>query len=312
MKYLIIIPLYNKQDSIDRCLKSVCSQTIGHFKILVVNDGSTDASVDVVNNIRDVRITVIDQANAGVSAARNLGLRYAIDHDYDHIFLLDADDYWLPDHMETHIKLSQQFPDTTAFSTNYTRVHTDHLETSKFSLLNSKNDQVLDSFFEHNYLNSIFLCSNVSFKTSILEKTGLFDTQCSHAEDTDFFIRVGMHARVSFSHKVTVMIDVSAENRSDVIAIRHRNYPDFSVYNEFCDQHSGLQKYLDLNYYAIALLYRLENEVNKAKEYEKCINFNNLSLKQRQLLKISGNALKYLKEVQHFLQRKGMRLRSGY
>jgi glycosyltransferase involved in cell wall biosynthesis len=291
-------------------VNSILSQTV-ETHILIIDDGSTDASVQVIESLNHPSVHYLHQENKGVSAARNLGLQYALEHDYEHLFLLDADDYWSPDHVKTHAALSQEFPEARAFGTNYSKINGDHLEKTKFSGFMHDKNQVLEQFFNHNFFNSIFLSSSISFKTSMLEKTGLFNTQISHAEDTDFYIRVGLHATVAFSHTVTAMIDVSAENRSDVIKMERRNYPDFTVYEQFCAAHEGLKKYLDLNYYAIALLYRMENQINKAREYEQLINLHNLSFKQRKLLKLSGNPLRYLKDVQIYLQRKGMRLRSG-
>jgi glycosyltransferase involved in cell wall biosynthesis len=310
MKCIVIIPVYNKENTIERCIRSVSDQTYP-IEILAVNDGSTDSCGTLLESIELDNFTFLHQENKGVSAARNLGLQYALEHDYEHLFLLDADDYWLPNHVETHIALSQEFPDATAFGSNYSKINADHIEKTKFSGFTNNENQVLDQFFNNNFLNSIFLSSNVSFKSSLLEDTGLFRPQITHAEDTDFFIRVGVHSKVVFSHQITAMIDVSADNRSDLVNMDHRNYPDFTAYEAFCPDHVGLKKYLDLNYYAIALLYRMENKVDKAQEYEQLINFKNLSFKQRQLLKLSGNSLRYLKEVQIYLQRKGMRLRSG-
>ena len=73
--FSIVIPLYNKEKYIVKTLKSVLSQSFKEFEIIVVNDGSTDKSVDLVNGLNDTRIRLIHQINQGVSVARNRGIQ---------------------------------------------------------------------------------------------------------------------------------------------------------------------------------------------------------------------------------------------
>ena len=87
----VVIPLYNKEKQIKRTIQSVLTQTFQDFEIVIVNDGSTDNSTIEVEKIKDSRIRLIHQENAGVSAARNKGIEEA---KYELIALLDADDEW--------------------------------------------------------------------------------------------------------------------------------------------------------------------------------------------------------------------------
>jgi glycosyltransferase involved in cell wall biosynthesis len=89
----VVIPLYNKEKQIKKTLDSILSQEFYDFEIIVVNDGSTDHSVEIVKEMDDDRIRIISQSNAGVSAARNRGISEAKG---DYVFLLDADDSLLP------------------------------------------------------------------------------------------------------------------------------------------------------------------------------------------------------------------------
>ena len=95
----IIIPVYNAEKYLDRCLKSVVSQTYQNLEIIVVDDGSTDQSWDIIEKFAstDSRIIKIQQENVGVSAARNRGLEIA---NGDFIGFVDADDEILPDMYE--------------------------------------------------------------------------------------------------------------------------------------------------------------------------------------------------------------------
>src|SRR5690554_2358538 len=89
--FSVVIPLYNKEKYISLTLKSVLNQSFKDFEILIVNDGSTDRSVEVVKKFDDSRIRLVDQPNAGVSAARNKGIKEA---KFDWVAFLDADDRW--------------------------------------------------------------------------------------------------------------------------------------------------------------------------------------------------------------------------
>lgn len=112
----IIIPLYNKGEHITSALRSVLNQTYQDFEIIIVNDGSTDKSVEEVNKIDDPRIRLINQPNAGVSAARNRGIKEA--HG-EFIAFLDADDEWDSDYLASQFTLTKHFPDCTVFASYY-------------------------------------------------------------------------------------------------------------------------------------------------------------------------------------------------
>ena len=76
-KVSIIIPVYNVEKYLDKCLKSVLNQTYKNIEIIVINDGSTDNSLKICKKYKDKRIVLIDKENGGVSSARNKGLELA-------------------------------------------------------------------------------------------------------------------------------------------------------------------------------------------------------------------------------------------
>lgn len=89
----VVIPLYNKEKSIAQSLQSVLNQSYTDFEIVVVDDGSTDKSVEIVEGIEDARLKLFKQPNAGPSKARNTGVGHASG---EWIVFLDADDELLP------------------------------------------------------------------------------------------------------------------------------------------------------------------------------------------------------------------------
>ena len=97
IKFSIVIPLYNKENYIEKTLQSVFNQSYSNYEVIIVNDGSTDKSIDVVNQFSNKNIKIINQTNQGASSARNRGIAEASNQ---WIALLDADDIWLKNHLK--------------------------------------------------------------------------------------------------------------------------------------------------------------------------------------------------------------------
>lgn len=116
----VVIPLYNKASDVERALLSVIDQSIAAGEIIVVDDGSTDGSADVVRSVMrrypDVGIRLISQPNSGVSAARNRGIMEATG---EYVALLDADDWWLSGYIAEICRLVEHYPDAEAYSTAF-------------------------------------------------------------------------------------------------------------------------------------------------------------------------------------------------
>lgn len=105
----VVIPLYNKESTIQETITTVLNQTFTDFELVIVDDGSSDNSVAVVKNtFDDSRIKMFTQVNQGVSIARNQGVFHS---KYDLIAFLDADDLWEPYYLEYMMKSYKMFPD---------------------------------------------------------------------------------------------------------------------------------------------------------------------------------------------------------
>jgi glycosyltransferase involved in cell wall biosynthesis len=112
----VVIPLYNKRTDVERAIGCALGQTHPPAEVIVVDDGSTDGGADIVEAIADPRVRLTRQANAGVSAARNHGISLASSELFA---FLDADDEWMPDHLEAICRLRQMFPQCHVFATGY-------------------------------------------------------------------------------------------------------------------------------------------------------------------------------------------------
>ncbi len=110
----VVVPLYNKAAYIERALYSIRRQTLKPAEVIVVDDGSTDGGGDLVRRFEMEGLRLISQVNQGVSVARNRGLEAAR---VEHVAFLDADDEWMPNHLDTLARLIQAFPGKGLYST---------------------------------------------------------------------------------------------------------------------------------------------------------------------------------------------------
>ncbi|MBC7788364.1 MAG: glycosyltransferase family 2 protein [Anaerolineae bacterium] len=118
MTVSVIITTYNYGRFVQEAIESALSQTVADLQILVVDDGSTDDTPDVLARIRDPRLEIVRTLNQGISAARNEGLSRAKG---DFIAFLDADDRWTPRKLEHQLQVMSAEPDMVAVFTNFVR-----------------------------------------------------------------------------------------------------------------------------------------------------------------------------------------------
>ena len=116
--FSIVVPLWNKRHTVAATLASALAQTWSDFELIIVDDGSTDGGMEETARFDDPRIRRLSQANQGPGAARNAAIR-AARHDW--FAFLDADDLWLPDHLEELDRIRRRFPDTGLIGTKILR-----------------------------------------------------------------------------------------------------------------------------------------------------------------------------------------------
>ena len=122
----IILPVYNAQSHLARCLESVCGQTYKNLEIIVLNDGSKDQSLPVCEEFRarDSRILLVDKANSGVSDTRNLGLKLASG---EYVQFVDSDDYIDPDYTEHLVSAAESAVAIAIIINVYRNFHSDQV-----------------------------------------------------------------------------------------------------------------------------------------------------------------------------------------
>ncbi|WP_329607065.1 glycosyltransferase family A protein [Planktothrix agardhii] len=97
----VIIPAYNAEKTIQETIYSVLKQTWQDFELIVINDGSQDATLEVLSSIQDPRLRILSYSNAGLASSRNRGITEATG---EYISFMDADDLWTPDKLEAQFQ----------------------------------------------------------------------------------------------------------------------------------------------------------------------------------------------------------------
>ncbi len=208
----VVIPLYNKEQSISSTLQSVCDQTYTDIEIVVVNDGSTDNSAVVASTYPDVRIRVINKENGGVSSARNRGIK---ETQGDFIAFLDADDLWDKDYLAEQVKMIHDFPEAAMWGINFAEMNNGKLVRKLETALPDGYRWYVDNYFQmKGRISDLFCSSSVVIRKEVFDKIGMFDERIKYAEDTDMWWRIIATHKVAFYDRYMVFYRFDAENRA--------------------------------------------------------------------------------------------------
>lgn len=305
--FSIIIPLFNKEKHIKATIESVLAQTFQDFEIIVINDGSTDASLAHVEAIKDNHIQLFSIKNQGVSHARNYGIEKS---DTDLIVFLDADDYWETNHLENLKALYTAFPNCGLYATAYFKKSNRTIIPSAYKNIPTTENWmgIVTDYFESSRVNSIAWTSAVMIPKSIIEQVGNFNENITlgAGEDIDLWIRIALKYPVAFSNKVTAIHNLHSENRISNSNTNERKFIDLDGYENASKSNPSLKKYLDLNRFSIAIQYKLVGNAEKAKQLIAKIDDANLNKKQRALLKLNRSGLKLALKIKNRLQHSGI------
>ncbi len=185
----VIIPSFNAELYIAEAIDSVIKQTFTDWELIVVDDGSTDRTVDAIQPfLEDPRIRLLRKANGGVASARNLGI---FNSNGMFVALLDADDRWLPAKLEKQISVMRHFPEVGVCGTGCLIISADGCILRKGTC----------EAFHGIALPRLLYASMANMTTAMIrrdvfEEVGLFDETLQFAEDYEFWLRVGVHCTV--------------------------------------------------------------------------------------------------------------------
>lgn len=181
----VIIPAYNAETTIQETVESVLNQTFSNFELIIINDASTDSTLEIITSIQDPRIKVFSHTNGNAGASRNCGIDRASG---SFIAFLDADDIWAPDKLEKQLQALQENPQAAVAYTwvdcidefgNFLR-HGSHF---------SYSGDVLAKLLLTNFLDN---GSNPLIRKQALSEVGEFDEVLTNSEDRDMYIRLAL------------------------------------------------------------------------------------------------------------------------
>ncbi len=227
----IIIPLYNKEQTIIGTLNSVFKQTYQDFEVIIVNDGSTDNSIEyITQNFTDKRLKIIHQKNSGVSVARNRGI---MESHGEWISFLDGDDEWLPNYLEEVNNAINLFPNNPIVLTGrYSQNYKTKQRSYNIPIKNLNNIKEID-FFENPHV--YFHISATTIKTSILKENyktwGSFICEQKFNEDFTFIFRIALHGKVTYIGKALSIYNGCVTNQATSILKEEKRMKDNILHN---------------------------------------------------------------------------------
>jgi len=185
-KVSVITPAYNAQSTIGETIESVLSQTFTDFEMIIIDDGSTDDTANVVHRFKDNRIIYLYQTNKEKSEARNNGIKNAKGK---YIAFLDADDTWFPEKLEKQVRLMQNNPE---IGLVYSDLYYFDDETGEDLILYSRIASLhrgkipIELLLENNFIKS----NTPLIRRKIFCQVGLFDTNLDLCEDWEMWLRI--------------------------------------------------------------------------------------------------------------------------
>lgn len=190
----IIIPVYNRAALVGRALDSVFAQTYRDYEIIVVDDGSSDGSAELLESYGD-RLITLRQANAGAAAARNSGIAMARG---EFIAFLDSDDEWCADKLRRQLEYYDAYPEVALVYTDMVEVVDGRVESEAYLHCGAYSrvgeGQIYESLLEENFI----FTPTVMVRRTVFDGVGMFDTQLAICEDRDLWLKIARQFSVGF------------------------------------------------------------------------------------------------------------------
>ena len=221
----VIIPAYNAEKWIGRAITSVLNQTVKPIEIIVVNDGSTDGTAEVVQKYGSA-VRYFHQDNSGVAAARNVGIMNAR---CEWIAFLDADDEWLPNWVPKHQEVMNSHSDCQWSACNF-EYSKEEARVSPVARDPSATETVVD-YFDAQVNGFRFQTSGFLVHRRILDTVGIFNPTLARGEDVDLWSRIAMRfPKIGYSSEICYRC--GSDNAGSLTRTKHVRDPQLK---NICD-----------------------------------------------------------------------------
>ena len=304
--FTVVIPLFNKEKFILNTIESVLKQSFENFEVLIVEDCSTDTSLEVISTIKSEKVKVIQHdCNKGLSASRNTGIKNA---NSNYVAFLDADDVWKENFLEEIFTLITTFPQAELYATNYEEV----FQNNTVLLPNNyaeklEENTIISDFFAISLAQPLYCPSSFCVKKSVFDAVGYYNETIQFGEDVDFNIRANSLFQLAYSKKSLVSYTMVSENQITQSLLGNKVITDFNSF-ETMETSTSLKKFLDFHRYIMAKHYKAEYNMEAYRKMKDGINPKNLNFKQRILLNAPLFFLNFIKKIKSYFLTKGIRL----
>ena len=212
----VVVPAYNAASTIGPALESVFRQSVRDFEVIVVDDGSTDATRGVLAGYGE-RIRVLTKVNEGKpAAARNLGVRAA---QGELVAFLDSDDWWREDKLERQVALFDERPNVGLVYTADATVDAD----GKVLSVNPCPPEARGRIYELLTVRNVMVGSSVMARREAIVQAGGFDEGLTSIENWDLWIRIARDWGIEYVDEPLTLYRVHAGNRSSNVDLRRQN-----------------------------------------------------------------------------------------
>lgn len=259
----IIIPAYNSAAFIGEALQSVLNQDFNDYEVIVVDDGSTDETAEVVAKFSDHRILYIYQSNEGSASARNHGLRLARG---DLIAFLDADDIWRPGYLSYMVEYLHTHSEADGVYCGYRYMKADGTPLPEIVNRVVPPEQLYNTLLEGNFLST---CTLV-VRQSCFNNVGYFDVNLRQAMDYDMWLRLSRTYLLVGSPEVLVWYRRHCSNTTVNVRLQNRSL-EYILQKHFGDEDSPPGEWSTEKRLAYAGYYRLRaGNLLRAGDVEGC------------------------------------------
>lgn len=285
-KISVIVPIYNAEKYLHRCVDSILNQTFTDFEVLLINDGSTDSSGLICDEyaLKDSRVRVFHKENGGVSSARNVGIKSSR---YRYLALIDSDDYWLDAYLDNIQNLILKNPNCSVYGSRQILLINNNQRLSSIKPFSDDFEGVIEDYFSRVSSSFLFHTSATVFDKVILSNFEiLYNESLTRGEDLDVLFRVIYHgSKVCFTSKPLTYYDsdtLDSLMKTDVPLEKRfmnilANTDYIKVYNR-SDFKRFINNYL---FSCLNLLIYEEEDTNLIKSLYKKISFRKLTLSKR-------------------------------
>lgn len=195
-KVSVIIPTYNRRVFLSKAISSVLKQTYRDYEIIIIDDGSTDATAAIIEGFNEDKIKYIYQGHQGRSSARNRGIAQSRGA---YIAFLDSDDVWLPEKLAIQVKAMDDAP---KLGLTCTDVFMEDINGDNVEQWSKKYSCPSGDVFEQLY-NWNFICASTSMtRREIVDSCGLFNAAFDAAEDYELWLRIAAKHEILFIDKI--------------------------------------------------------------------------------------------------------------